>query len=283
MVKKRSVLGLNTGCTVRKGLMKMMKRQNNTESKGERVGKVLLLPHNKSFNEEHISKAATNFFGFDDGGIKFRTLPLKPGKNAIESISNFDFGSTGVASLNKRKRWETFDRIARICTEKSNSKPDDFSIETKNKHQDSLLQKTKAKNAKSKKAKINSETGLRLIAGTWKFFFSDFKFRKVGAFSYCDSFTHVVIKNPSKNLNLTMKSLSNISMHTRNKDLNQGAQGRPNYLEKLISYHHNQHNRALQRPEKWKIEKSMYFLRNSILLFSNNIFVVPRVISIANR
>ena len=272
MVQKRSVLGLNSGCTVRRGKAAWLKRKNPYQIRVPEVRKVLLLPDGSKLSEKQVSQTVSspNLFAFDDGGLCSDPLPMTAGQQPVDAVYNRYFDFPGMYSLNRRKRW----LISELVEQQSSLYSDayknqrDSSLVNSTYSQASSIHKSKS-TSKSKKVKADhpqqENQDVRIVVGTWPFLDAEAgRFVKVGASSYCDSHAaDVVAFAENRNLRLSMRSLSHRALlHNQNSD-GQTLKRRYTELErkpeltgKKVSAHHNKHFRGVQRPEKWKLEKA---------------------------
>ena len=276
MVKKRSILGLNTGCTVRKGKVSWLNRKTkefNIKTGG--IRKVLIVPEKKPLTDEQVRQSVENsdLFGVDDGGIRSTTLYKRSGDQPFDSVIGSNFPFVGMYSLNKRKRWEMFNLLENSAYTKSASHQnlqylEEPKIAMPMKECFTRVKTPKIKKLKSNKAKSNCLADIRVIAGTWKFIDPENQYKKVGASAYYDSHSpNLSVHSQNKNLKLSMKYLATQAFVQSNQedfDLNACKDNLDNQTKpspKKITLHHNQHCRALQRPEKWKIEKDNFSIK----------------------
>ena len=213
MVAKRCVLGLNSGCTVRRGKVAWLKRKNIYQCRVPGVQKALLLPEGSHMSEKQVAKAVSspNLFAFDDGGLRSDSLPMTAGQQPVDAVYNRYFDFPGMYSLNRRKRW----LISELVEQQSSLYSDayknqrDSSLVNSTYSQASSIHKSKS-TSKSKKVKADhpqqDNQDVRIVVGTWHFLEADFGcFRKVSASSYCDSHAaDVVASAENRILRLSM-------------------------------------------------------------------------------
>ena len=242
MVKKCSVCELNTGCTIRKGLLSALNCANRS-SKDKLISKVVIVsPQMRShLDANHLEEQVENphVFGVCDGGMRAGNEVVESERlNNITKQSGASFVRAGASlganwySLNKHKRWTLFEHIQTIVGHKYNGQTD-----------------------------TPTSPPIRLVATVSRANL----FCRPGAtklIAYCDSHPHTT--RPATANKRDNQGAEQMQEESLSRKPNQYSNSSFNSRVRCTKPNHNQHFRGLQRPQSAKAQHDNHFKRCAI-------------------